>query len=215
MNLWLPFRRNTGDPAQPLLSDERALSTQAFQGAGYDAARRGRVFTGNMAAAGAVIPIYSNTAQVCGIWNPAGNKYNLVPLEIAVTYIDTTGAAGGYVLGLVAAAPSVVATAASISAFTDGVLGTSIFNGLVGSGPAPTCRFTPSAATVTAPVVLRHLGLNQNAFTAAGTGQMPYTSRIDFDGKLQIPPGNAIFFAGNIATLAKLAVSMTWAEELA
>jgi hypothetical protein len=64
---------------------------------------------------------------------------------------------------------------------------------------------------VTAPSVFMQLGLNQNAFTAAGTGQMPYVNEINFQGE-KSSPGQAVFVAGNIATLAKWSGSLLWAE---
>jgi len=171
-------------------------------------ARAGQIFTGSMTAAGAALPIYSNTAQVCGIWNPAGNSVDVVLLSLGITYVDTTGAAGGYCLGYLSNAPAQLATGAAITAFTEAAAINAYLNG----GAASKVKFTASAATVTAPAILRHLSLNQNAFTTTGTGQMPYASGIRFDGDVILTPGTAVFVAGNIATLAKLALSLTWAE---
>jgi hypothetical protein len=39
----------------------------------YELARQGRIFTGNIAAAGVVLPIYSGTTQQVGLWNPVGS----------------------------------------------------------------------------------------------------------------------------------------------
>jgi len=63
-------------------------------GAHYLNNLNGNVFIGNQAAAGAVVPIYSNTTQQCGLFNPAGSGVNLVPIKINFGYVDTTGAAG-------------------------------------------------------------------------------------------------------------------------
>jgi len=214
INLKFPFRSGKADPASPTVNDDRAQLIQALKGGPYyQAAKEGRVFTGNMAAAGQVLPIFSNTAQKVGIWNPKGSGINVIPIRLGFTYVDTTGAAGGYVLGLVKDAPAELATGAKMTAFTEGTLNTDIFNALVGTEKGPVARWTPSAATVTAPIILRHLSLNQNAFTAAGEDQMPFVNEIPFHSDLIIPPGNAVFVAGNIATLAKLAVSLTWEEE--
>lgn len=176
----------------------------------YELARQGRVFSGNIAAAGVVLPIYSNTTQQVGLWNPAGSSVDLVLLRVALTYVDTTGAAGGYVLGyLPTGAPAAAATGASIAAFTE----TTPLNLYVRGGNAAQAKFAQgSTITVSAPSILTHLSLNQNAFTAAGTGQMAFRNSIEYDGELVIPPGNAIFVAGNIATLAKWSGSLVWAE---
>jgi hypothetical protein len=176
----------------------------------YELARQGRIFSGNIAAAGVVLPIYSNTTQQCGLWNPAGSSVDVVLLRVALTYVGTTAAAGGYVIGyLPAGAPAVAATGASIAAFTE----TTPVNLYVRGGNAAQAKFGQGATiTVTAPSVLTHLSVSQNAFTAAGTGQMAFYTEIKFDGELVLPPGNAIFVAGNIATLATWAGSVVWAE---
>ena len=202
-----------GGEGKAVLTEDRAqLVTSGGRGKYYEAAQQNRVFTGTMAAAGAVLPIFSNTAQVCGLWNERGSGIDLELIKIGFSYIDQTGAAGGYVLAIVKNAPAQLATGAAMTAFTDGALNTSIFNARVGSERGPKAHFTPSAATVTAPIILRHLSLNQTALTAAATEALALNNEVLFDGDLIIPPGNAVFVAGNIATLAKWAVSITWAE---
>ena len=213
--LKLPFLNGGGkDDAKPVIGDDRQQLVDSYLGGKYAAlARAGKVFIGNMAAAGAVIPIYSNTAQVCGLWNPRGSEVDVQILEIGQTYIDTTQAAGGFVLGLVKNAPAGTGTGEQgISAFTDGVLNTSIFNGRLGDEIGPKARFTPSAATVTAPIIGRHLSYNQDALAATAAVNMAKPSALKFDGDLWLPPGNAVFFAGNIATLVKLAAYFVWSE---
>lgn len=176
----------------------------------YELARQGRVFSGNIAAAGVVLPIYSNTTQQVGLWNPAGSSVDVVLLRVALTYVDTTGAAGGYVISyLPTGAPAAAATGASIAAFTE----TTPLNLYVRGGNSAAAKFAQGATiTVTAPAILTHLALSQNAFTAAGTGQMAFNNEVTFSGELVVPPGNAIFVAGNIATLAKWSGSLVWAE---
>ena len=170
----------------------------------------GRVHIGNFAAAGGVIPIYSNTTQQFGLWNPAGNDKIAEVFEIGLgSYVDTTGAAGGYVLGIVKDAPANLA--APITAFTK----TEPENALHGYRLANKVHFGQGATiTVTAPTLYRHLHISQNAFTAAGTGQMPVKGPVaEFpDRTLWVPPGVAIFLAGNIATLAKYAPTIVWGE---
>ena len=175
-------------------------------------ALQGRVYHGNAAAAGFVIPIYSNTTQQFGLWNPMGNDVIAEIFEIGLgSYINTSGAAGGYVLGIVKGAPAVLATGAKITAFTE----TAPENSLPGFGKVNKVKFGQGATlTVTAPTIYRHLHLSQNAFTAAATDLMPRRiGVVEFpDRTLWLPPGNAIFLCGNIATLAKFAPTVTWAE---
>ena len=175
-------------------------------------ALKGRVYTGNMAAAGAVIPIYSGTTQQFGLWNPVGSGRIAEIIEVGLgSYVDTTGAAGGYVLGILKNAPGQLATGAAITAFTETTPENSVPNG----GETNKVKFGQGATlTVTAPSLWRHLHINQNAFTALGTGQMPVEGPVVkfSDRTLWIPPGVAVFLAGNIATLAKFAPTISWAE---
>lgn len=176
----------------------------------YELARQGRVFSGNIAAAGVVLPIYSNTTQQVGLWNPAGSSVDVVLLRIALTYVDTTGAAGGYVLGYLNGAGASAATGAPIAAFTE----TAGVNTYIGNGKQQVAKFGQgSTITLTsAATILTHLSVSQNAFTAAGTGQMAFLNAINFEGEIVLPPNTAVFLAGNIATLAKWSGSLVWAE---
>lgn len=175
----------------------------------YDLAKQGTIFTGNVAAAGVILPIYSNTTQQVGLWNPVGSGKDIILLKIDLTYVDTTGAAGGYCLGYLSNAPAAIGTGLSITAFTE----TASVSNYPGGGFSSIAKFGQGATlTVTAPVVKRQLGLNQNAFTAAGTGQMAFRNEIEFSGEEVLTPGTAIFVAGNIATIAKYTGSLVWAE---
>ena len=188
----------------------------SFPAAGYDLlpwynlARQGKVFTGNIAAAGVVLPIFSGTTQQVGLWNPYGNTNDLVVKSIALTYVSGTGAAGGFVLGYRADAPAAVGTGLAITAFTE----TAAINAYGNGGLAQTAKFGQGATlTVTAPTIYRALGLNQTVLTAATTGSPQWSGRFDFDeGDLVVTPGMAIFVAGNIATLSTFSGSITWAE---
>ncbi|OFW37648.1 MAG: hypothetical protein A3J29_06135 [Acidobacteria bacterium RIFCSPLOWO2_12_FULL_67_14b] len=211
MRIELPwFNRAKGGDAAPQLSDEGALLTQGVGGVSYHAARQRKVFTAPMAAAGGVLPIFSNTAQIFGLWNPAGSGVIANILELAMSFVDTTGAAGGYVLAVVKNAGAALATGGNISAFTDLTVYEALATGNAASGNK--CRVS-SAATVTAPVILRHLGLNQLVLTAADATGLQWKNTSRFDGDVLVAPNTALFVAGNIATLSKWACSVTWQEE--
>ena len=179
----------------------------------YESNRAGRVFVASNVAAGNVLPIFSNTAQESGIWNPGGSGVMAVLCSVAFTYVSTTGAAGGYVLAAVVNAGAAVATGGNISAFTDATANVTVWSGKVGVTPANVIRFAQGASTVTAPVIYRHLGYNQLVVTAADATTVPWRADYDFRGDIILPPGNALFVAGNIATLMISAVSMVWSEE--
>lgn len=207
----LPFFNSArGGDAKPVLSDERATLVQSAEGTYWHAAKQRKVFTSNMAAAGAVLPIFSNTTQQFGLFNPLGSGVNCNIIEVALTYVDTTGAAGGYVLALVKNAGGGLATGGNVAAAT--VL--SVWDGLSnGNASSASKAFGITAATVTAPVIWRHIGQNQLVTTAADATTVPWTAKARFDGDCGIQPGTALFVAGNIATLTKWACSITWSEE--
>ncbi len=183
-----------------------------YRGKWYDAAKAGKVFVGSAAAAGIVLPIYSATAQLFGLWNPPASGVNLIMVSLRMTYVDTTGAAGGYVWGLLRNVPAAAGTAAPISAFTEATPERGILGRQTGGNRV---AFTGSAATVTTGLMVaaRQIGQNQLVTTAADATTVPWTFREDYDGDLCLAPGNAMFLAGNIATLTKWVPSVTWIEE--
>ena len=205
----LPYWNSAkGGETRPALSDERGLLMQQLGPKYYHLAKQGMVFTGNSAAGGSVLPIFSNTAQVFGIWNPAGSGVNACIINVRGTYVSTTGAAGGYVLAVCKNAGSAIATG-GISVFTQGTPE----RGIVGSGLGGNkVLFTPSAATVIAPVILRQLGISQTVLTATDATNLWSAFKEDYDGDLVVAPNTAVFLAGNIATLCTIASSITWAE---
>jgi len=177
----------------------------------YNMARQGKIFTGNIAAAGVVLPIYSNNTQQCGLWNPAGSGKDLILLRVSMTYVDTTGAAGGYVISQLTGLGSAVATGTSITAFTE----TTPVSDYPGGGFTSVAKFG-QGATLTivgaSATIKRNLGLNQLVTTAADATTVPWKTDFQFDGDVVVPAGTAIFLAGNIATLSKWSGSLTWAE---
>jgi len=175
----------------------------------YDLAQSGALFTGNIAAAGVVLPIYSNTTQQVGLWNPVGSGKDIVLVKIDLTYVDTTGAAGGFCLGYLSNAPAAIGTGLAITAYTE----TASVSNYPGGGFASVAKFGQGATlTVTAPVVKRQLGLNQTVLTAATTSSPQWSSEILFHGEEVLTPGTAAFVCGNIATLSKFTGSLVWAE---
>ncbi len=209
-DLSIPFANSQkGGPSAPLLSDERAVLTQPYGGKWYHASKQGRMFTGNAANTGLTLPIFSNTAQVFGLWNPSGSGVNAIITGIRGTYVSATSVPGGYCLALSRNAGASLATG-GISVFTEGtperaLLGTSIGGNKV--------RFTPSAATVIAPVIARQLGINQTTVPATDATNLFVAFKEDYDGDLVVTPNTAVWIAGNVATVCVICPSITWIEE--
>lgn len=172
----------------------------------------GRLYIGNGAAGGVVLPIFSNVTQQFGWWNPLGNNRWLELVEIGLgSYVSTTGAAGGYVLGIVKGAPAQLATGAKITAFTE----TTPENGIPGFGVTNTVKFGVGATlTVTAPTIFKHLHINQDVVPATSVLKYAEVGPVVYfpDRTLWLPPGNALFLAGNIAPLSLYAPTGVWVE---
>ncbi len=177
----------------------------------YDLAKQGRVFTGNIGVAGVVLPIYSNNTQQCGLWNPYGSGVDLIIRRIALTYVSTTAAATGIVIGQLLNAPAAIGTGLSITAFTE----TAAVSDYPNAGYASIAKFgTGATLTVVGSsiTIKRHLGLNQLVTTAADATTVPWKADFNFEGDFVVTPGSAIFLAGNIAQLTTWAGGITWAE---
>jgi hypothetical protein len=183
---------------------------QGTYGSHYEQTRLGKMFIGNMAAAGAVLPKYDNTTQQCGLFNPRGSKINLILVQLCLTYVDTTGAAGGLCLGYKTGLDSTIATAApgGLTAATTTVPICADLSGRLGVG-----IFMSPTITTAAPAVLKQLGINPLGLTATGAAATQWLARVDFDGDTIVSPGTAVFVAGNIATLSKFTCSLSWIEE--
>lgn len=190
------------------MTDQKGTPVSQLHGKYFQQAVNGNVYVGNSAVAGAVVPIYSNTTQQYGIMNPAGSGKYLVPISVEMAYIDTTAAAGGLCIGYLKNAGSEIAT--GNGGVTAATTATPISMRL--DGPASSMKFMSAGITTAAPSLLMPLGINQLVVTATEKGVPFDTLHYEFDGKLVVPPGNAIFLAGVIAVLWKLAPSFIWEE---
>lgn len=172
----------------------------------YNTTASGQVFIGSTAAAGTAFPISTGTAATFGLWNTNPNA-DAVLIRLSGSY--TSGVIALGTIGLANQSATAVATGSNITAFTDGVLGTTIRNGKIGQGAAPTMRFTPSAATVVASTAFFWSGCGIESATA-GTGI--YGFNIDFDGQVIVPYGQFVYVVGSVAQTALFSMSLTWAE---
>ena len=204
----LPNEAVSDGDAKVLLGKMKELIVSQMHGEHYTATHNGRVFVGNQLAAGAVLPIYSNTTQQCGIFNPLGSGVNAVPLKLNITYVSTTGAAGGFCLGYKTGCGGSIATGST--GITAATLITPI-NMSVGQWGSKV-YFMSAAITTGAPGILMQLGINQMVLTAADATLSQWKADYKFDGYPEVTPGNAIFVAGNIATLITATCSIIWEE---
>lgn len=173
----------------------------------FPEASAGNVFIGSTAVAGTSTPLSTGTAMTFGLWNVSTTK-NAVLLKFNAGFTSGTIALGEFGLTNIAGGAQ-VATGGNITAFTDGVIGTTIRNGIIGAGNSSVMRFTPSAATVVAGTACYWMGAAHEGATGVGPGaQITH----DFDGQLIVPPGQAVFVVGSIAQTGLFTMSLSWAE---
>ena len=180
----------------------------ASNGKYYPEAALGNVFIGSTAAAGVALPISTGTAVTCALWNVTSNK-NAVLLKATIGYTSGTIALGTFGIANQYCGFA-LATAAPLSVFTDGVLGTTIRNAKLGAGNGTSMRFTPSAATLTAGGTAAYWFGKSIESATAGLGIFSCTE--DFDGGLIVPPGQMVFLCGSVAQTGIFTCSLMWAE---
>ena len=169
--------------------------------------RLGNTFIGSTAAAGTAYPITTGTAATFGLWNTSPNKLAVLH-KLTVGFTSGTIALG--TVGLIHVQATTVATGSNITAFTDGVLGTTIRNGVLGGGGGSSMRFTPSAATIVGSTCCYWTGIAHEGATGVGPSTAPVSH--DFDGDLIIPYGHAVFVGGSIAQTGLFSMSLVWSE---
>jgi hypothetical protein len=200
-----PSSTSNADTSNPvaLMGKAAELMVAELHGKYYTQSYRGNAFIGNTASGGVAITILGTTAQVFGIWNPAGNTRNAVPQTIDVGPTTGTFVVGNLVLGQSLNAGSALATG-GISAFTSGTPA----GGNIGLSGGNTVRFTPSAATTLANTFL--LALNMVfASTALTSPNVHY----DFEGGVIVPPNAAIWLNTNPTIQTQsMTASLRWEE---
>jgi len=172
----------------------------------FEDAKLGRVFIGSTAVAGTAFPISTGTAATFGLWNTDPNKLAVL-LRLNVGYTSGTIALGE--IGLANVSATAVATGSNITAFTNGVLGTTIRNARIGQGEASSMRFTPSAATVVGNTACYWTG---SSIESATEGLGIFTMSHDFDGAVVVPYGEFVFVCGSVAQTGLFTMSLVWAE---
>jgi hypothetical protein len=173
----------------------------------------GNVFIGSTALAGVQLPVGSSTsAQLFGLWNPAGSGVNVV-LDKLMVGVGTLGSSIVSSLCWMATlnAGSNIGTAAPIVAFNQ----VTPVNAKVGAGVASRTRFTNAATNtvIAAPTMLMTLAMAQSV-AATGIPAAAQAYYFDHDGCLIIPQGVAIWLGATAAPVSAYQVTLTWAEVL-
>lgn len=195
------FQARAGKSGEQLVSQ--------LHGKAYARAIRGQVFIGSTPAAGVAIQKYDGTAPTFVLWNPANSGKNLELLKINVGMMALgTRTVTGIQLQAVTGCGSAIGTGAPISAFAK--TPTAVY-------PATVTGFSSSAffcnaGTVTLTTAGTVFYVLPFSYDNASAGSHPVMT-YDFDGTAIIPPGVAVYPAGDIlAPGSTLGISLVWAE---
>jgi hypothetical protein len=170
-------------------------------------ALNGQCFFGSTTNAGVAIPAYNATAQVFGLWNPAGSGVNLVLNKLSVGIVDEgTNIVAAIGLSFLTNTGSAIAGSGQISAFTDAT----IRNAIVGGGVASKARFTLTATTA-ATSFLMSTGMSWPEADMAGA-VMPVMLDFDFNGSVIVPQGVYVGLGGSAAPGSTCQATISWAE---
>lgn len=202
-----PSNTSNADGANPyaLMGKAAELIVAELHGKFYTQAYRGNLFIGSTAIGGVTVPAYNTTAQVFGLWNPAGNTKNAVLTSLDMGLVSGADILSNWTLSQSLNAGSAIATG-GISAFTSAAPQ----GGNIGISGGNTVRFTASAATTLAATFLMTLGWSFNTTTT--TTNYAYTAHYEFDGKIIVPPNCAVWVTNNAASGAVADLTLIWEE---
>ena len=178
----------------------------------YDQTNQGNRFTGILATA-AAIPVSNTTSPTACLWNRFGSQKKLVLERISVGWVTTTEAPGNILLNVLFATGSAPGTALPLTAFTAGVINTTIFNTLLGgSGSQPQGSFGTAATLTTAGVPYRTLGMSHLTTTGASTAVPGWMLDFKFDDSDILMPGTMVYPTASAATASTYNISIQWRE---
>jgi hypothetical protein len=195
--------------ASPRLGSQGEFINSDMNGQFYEQVLRGNAFVYSTAAAGVTWLAPTATQNMPMLWNPAGSGKNFVLWRTVAGYVSGTHVPGFLEYAVLLNAGSQIGTAAPVVSLTQ-VAGTNL---LIGAGKASVMRFAPATVTViTAPTYLCSTGISF-ATGAAATAMDPWTMSDEVQGRIIVPPGNALFLCSNavstiVGTLAFIGLEL-------
>lgn len=210
ISLRLPFLLGDKADARPRLGTRSQLLSDNLRGRYAEQAKAGRVFIQTTTPLGLAIPIYTGTAPRVALWNPLGSNVDVELISISAQRASGTTVEFAAGLMRVLNAGAQVATGAPFTAFADDVP----YNGQIGSTGASKVRSTSSGTvTTTAGVAGDFFYSLFHSYAAVGASTVDGTPwNHEFNGKVIVPPGAAIYLAASVASVALYATSLVWAE---
>lgn len=177
----------------------------------YDQVNAGNAYAGYLATA-AAIPISSTTAPTACLWNRAGSNVKLVLERASFGWVGTTEAPGNILMNVLLATGSAPGTALPLTAFTAGVLNTTIFNRKLGSGNIPLGSFGTAATLTTAGVPFMTYGMSHLTTTGASTAVPGWTNDYFFYDTIIVMPGTLVYPTASAATATTYNITLYWRE---
>lgn len=205
---------DTSSPVGAILGKSGELLVSEINGQYYNQNYRGNVFIASNIFSGGAFPIYTTTAPVFFLWNPAGSGKNLVPIRFRAQYCTGTtvvfspmwlylqNAGGGNINSVVTAnvpivSPSLASASLNNANLANGVKNVGLFS------VAPTIVTTSS-------FFLRNMGFSVGPVITTSVEIAPIID--DFNGEVIVPPGQAIYPAANVASVGLFNQSLSWYE---
>lgn len=206
-----------GPPATPAPSGspirqepEGQLVQSRLHGAHYLASKYGNVFMQTTTPLGLAIPIYTATAPTVMLFNPSGSGVDAVLISFSAAYASGTTVAGAVGLMKIYNVGSAAATGAPVTVLTP----TTPFKGRLNSG-RDSRVLSASSGTITtvAGVAADFFYTMLQEFAEIATTASPSAMMVhEFEGKVIVPPGVAVWPAGSVASGALLAQTLVWEE---
>ena len=183
-----------------IANEEGSLPIYDKHGRYYDAARRGRLFVATSATGGIALIVAATTGGHPTLWNPEGSGRNLSIISLGLGYVSGNNAPGSLAWNTTLRAGVAPATASPILTATRA----DVVSGMVGGPIDSKAYWSPTVNTFTAaPVFYRPTRLS--LFTGvAATAVAPFDWGEDYDGTLNIAPGNALSLVSAQATTTSL-----------
>lgn len=172
---------------------------------------RGRLYHFNTVVAGVTLPIFTNTAHVYGLRNPAGSGVVLELIRLELGYLSGTQAPGNLVFCQAPNPSDVIATGSGgVTAATSAA---GLGGGYGGTAVASACRLLTAITAVAPTIILRTLGVSQYTMPATNATQGETYTGYVFDGTDLLYPGQILLLATTVAAGAGVNVINTVAAE--
>ena len=176
----------------------------------YDVTNSGTRYAGVQATA-AAIPISNTTSPKACLWNTSPNvKCDLE--RISFGWVTTTEAPGNFLLNVLTATGAAAGTGLPLTAFTAGVLNTTVFSTKLGGGTVPQAQFGTAATLTTAGVPFMTLGMSHLTTTGASTAVPGWQMDYFFYDSVILLPNVLVYPTASAATSSTYNVSIWWRE---